>query len=260
MQRDFLFRQWIAFCTLTIAQIKRIFRLWSQTVLPPVVTMTLYFLIFGHLIGSQLQSIQGYTYMQYITPGLLMMAVITNAYGHVTAVVFSARFQHSIEEIVVSSTTNLTYLLANLFGAVLRGLLSGILVFIVALFFTHLPIKHYLMVFLIASLASILLGLLAFINALYARRFDDIAIVPTFVLTPLTYLGGVFYSIHLLPSFWQKLSYFNPILYLINAFRYAFFGFSDVPVDITLLVIIICIVVLFWLCCHLLKKGVGLRS
>ncbi len=252
--------QMVSFYTILETQVRKIIRIWAQTLLPPVITMTLYFLIFGTVIGSQVRDIDGLNYMQYIAPGLIMISTLTNAYSHVTSFVFGAIFQRSIEELLVSPTTNLVILLGYIFGGVLRGFLSAIAVLIVAIFFTHLPIKHPFFAIFVVFLSSVLLSLAGFINALYAKRFDDIMIIPTFVLTPLTYLGGVFYSINALPPFWQHVSQLNPILYLINAFRYSFFGISDVPIFHAMLVSSLFTLALFILCYRLLNKGIGLRQ
>jgi ABC-2 type transport system permease protein len=251
---------WVAFLTILRKEMVRFFRIWSQTLLPPVITMALYLVIFGNLVGSQIGSIQNVSYMQYIAPGLIMMAVVTNAYANVVGSFFGIRFQKSIEELIVAPIPNSLILLGFVAGGVARGLAVGILVALVVLFFTHLHIHNIVVIFSVSFLSALLFALAGFTNALYAKKFDDITIVPTFILTPLTYLGGVFYSVHLLPSFWYKLSLFNPILYLVNAFRYGFLGISDIPVYEAFAILIACCLALFGLNLYLLNKGVGIRT
>lgn len=222
--------QWVAFITLMRREVVRVFRIWPQTLLPPVMTTTLYFLIFGHVIGSRIGTFHGYDYIQFIVPGLIMLSIITSSYSNVSSTFFSAKFQRNIEEMLVSPMSNITLLLGFLTGGILRGIIVGILVSAVAMFFTTIPIHHLFLVLVTVILASGLFSLAGFLNALFARKFDDIAIVPTFVLNPLTYLGGIFYSVDLLPPFWKTISLFNPILHLVNLFRYGFLGISDVSV------------------------------
>ena len=238
----------------------RIFRIWSQTLLPSVISTSLYFLIFGSFIGSRIGLIGEVTYLQFIIPGLVMMSVITNAYSNVVASVFSAKFQRNIEELLVSPLTSTVILLGYIIGGVVRGVLVGFLVFLVSLYFTPLPVTHPWIVVSTILGTAILFSLLGFVNAVFARKFDDIAIVPTFVLTPLTYLGGVFYSVHHLPAFWQKVSFFNPILYLVNSFRYGFLGISDISVSASLITMGLLIAGLWGIALFLLQRGVGLRQ
>jgi ABC-2 type transport system permease protein len=252
--------QLISFLTIIHNQIKRVFRIWSQTLLPSAVTMTLYFLIFGSLIGSQVRDIAGFSYVQYITPGLIMMTVVTNTYGQVVATFFGAKFGRSIEELLVSPTYNITIILGYVFGGLIRGAMTGLIVLGISLFFTHLTVKHIGLALLVILISSVLMSLIALINAIYARKFDDVNFVPSFVLTPLTYLGGVFFSITMLPEFWQKVAMINPLLYLINAFRYSFLGVSDVEIGLALLMSVLFTAALFFVCLQLLRKGVGLRS
>jgi ABC-2 type transport system permease protein len=251
---------WIAFLTILRKESTRFFRIWIQTLLPPAITMTLYFLIFGNLLGSQIGRIAGFTYMQYIAPGLIMMSVITNAYTNVVSSFYGMRFQKSVEELLVAPLPNALLLLGFVAGGVMRGLIVGLIVTVIALFFTHLTIYNLLAIIVVVLFAAILFALAGFTNALFAKKFDDITIIPTFVLTPLTYLGGVFYSIQLLPDFWRHLSFLNPILYMVNAFRYGILGVSDVSVVSALSLLAVCCVALFWLNVHLLNKGVGIRS
>ncbi len=260
MNKQLLKIQWISFSAMLTTQLQRIARLWVQTLLPPIITMSLYFLIFGGVIGSQISKIHGFTYMQYISPGLIMMSAITNSYGHITAVVFGAKFQRHIDELLVSPTSNITILLGYICGGMVRGFISALVVFFVALFFTHIHIMHPFFAILVVFLSSALLSLGAFINSIYAKKIDDVSIIPTFILTPLTYLGGVFYSISALPKLWQEISLCNPILYLINAFRYSFFGISDVPIWDALMMIGFFVLLLFLICYKLLDKGIGMRS
>lgn len=251
---------WIAFISLLRKEIKRFLRIWVQTLLPPLVTMTLYFLIFGNLIGQRLGNIEGYSYMQYIAPGLIMMSVITAAYTNVVTSFFGMRFQRSIEELIVAPLPNYLLLAGFVAGGVARGLLVGVLVTILALFFTQLHVYNIFVLLAIVPMTTILFSLAGFTNALFAKTFDDVSIVPTFVLTPLTYLGGIFYSIDLLPSFWRHISLFNPILYIVNSFRYGLLGISDIPVVTALSIIFLSCVVLFFINLYLLNHGKGIRT
>lgn len=252
-------RHWIAFHTIFSREIRRFLRIWPQTLLPPAITMTLYFVIFGNLIGSRIGQMSGFNYIEYIAPGIIMMAVINNAYANVASSFFSAKFQSHIEELLIAPIPNYLILAGYVAGGAARGLLIGIIVTIVALFFTALPVQHIVMTISMVILSAIMFALGGFINALYAKSFDEIAIIPTFILTPLTYLGGVFYSIDLLPDFWQQVSLFNPILYMVNAFRYGILGVSDIPITFAFAIIILCIISLIIFALHLLNKGTGIR-
>src|SRR6185312_10193236 len=223
----------VALNTLVRREIVRIMRIWTQTLIPPAITMTLYFVIFGKLIGSRIGNIQGdFSYMQYIVPGLVMMSIITNSYGNISSSFFGAKFQRSVEEMLVSPMSNWVILLGYVTGAVARGLVVGLLVLLIALFFTHLHIAHVLITLLSVLFGATIFSLAGFVNAIYAKKFDDIALVPTFVLTPLTYLGGVFYSVNMLSEPWQAISRINPILYMVNAFRFGVLGISDVHIGV----------------------------
>jgi ABC-2 type transport system permease protein len=251
----------VALHTLVRREIVRIMRIWTQTLIPPAITMTLYFVVFGKLIGGRIGTIQGgFSYMQYIVPGLVMMSIITNSYGNISSSFFGAKFQRSVEEMLVSPMSNWVILLGYVTGAVARGLIVGILVLLIALFFTNLQVVHPLITLLSVLLGATIFSLAGFVNAVYAKKFDDIALVPTFVLTPLTYLGGVFYSVTMLGEPWQAISRVNPILYMVNAFRYGVLGISDVNVGIAFVVMLAFVVVLSAIALSLLKRGVGLRS
>jgi len=252
--------QWIAFTTILRKEIKRFTRIWVQTLLPPVITMALYFVIFGKLIGSRIGDMGGYTYIQFVAPGLIMMAVLTNAYSNVVSSFFSAKFQRSVEEVLVSPTPNYVILLGYTMGGVARGLCVGLLVTIMSLIFTHLHIHSWLITFTIVLLTSMLFSLAGFINAVYANTFDDVSIVPTFILTPLTYFGGVFYSISLLPEIWQHISRLNPILHMVNAFRYGILGVSDININNAIIGLSLGVIILFIISLHLLKTGKRLRA
>lgn len=251
---------WIGLKTLVRKEIVRIIRIWIQTIVPPAITMTLYFIIFGNLIGRRIGSMGGFDYMQYIAPGLIMMSVITNSYGNVVSSFFGAKFARHIEEMLVSPMSNATVIMGHVAGGVFRGLLVGVFVTIVALFFTKLEVQHPLITLSIVILSSTVFALAGFINAVFARKFDDISIVPTFVLTPLTYLGGVFYSISLLPEFWQKVSLANPIIYMVNAFRYGILGVSDINITYAYLIVGLFVIGLFSVSLALLNRGVGIRE
>ncbi|MEO5810584.1 MAG: ABC transporter permease [Rhodanobacter sp.] len=251
----------VALGTLVRREIARILRIWTQTLLPPAITMTLYFVIFGKLIGSRIGSIEGgFTYMQYIVPGLVMMSIITNSYSNISSSFFGLKFSRAVEEMLVSPMPNWVILSGYVAGAVARGLVVGVLVLFIALFFTSLDIQHPLITFASVLLGAIIFALAGFINAVYATKFDDIALVPTFILTPLTYLGGVFYSVNMLSEPWQGLSRANPILYMVNAFRFGVLGISDVNVPIAFVVMLGFVVALSVFALHLLKRGIGLRS
>ncbi len=252
--------QWIAFMTILRKEIKRFTRIWIQTLLPPAITMVLYFVIFGKLIGSRIGDMGGFSYIEFVAPGLIMMAVLTNAYANVSSSFFSAKFQRSIEEILVSPTPNYILLLGYVMGGVARGLAVGFIVTLVALCFTNLHIHHAFITIFIVFMTSVLFSLAGFINAVYANTFDDISIVPTFILTPLTYFGGVFYSVSLLSEFWQTVSVFNPILHMVNAFRYGMLGVSDVNIVMALVGLAIAVVFLFAVAMHLLNTGKRLRA
>lgn len=251
---------WTAFSSLLRKEITRFTRIWVQTLVPPVITMSLYFVIFGNLIGSRIGQMNGFSYMEYIVPGLIMMSVITNSYANVASSFFSAKFQKNIEELLVAPVPNYVIIAGYVMGGVVRGLLVGALVTFVSLFFVDLQITHWGIIAATVLLTSIVFSLGGLINAVFARTFDDISIIPTFVLTPLTYLGGVFYSISLLPDFWQAVSKINPIVYMVNAFRYGFLGVSDVNVTTSFSVLAIFIVVLYSIAYYLITKGKGLRS
>jgi len=250
----------VAYATLAGKEIRRIARIWTQTLVPPVITMSLYLAIFGSLIGPRIGTMSGHSYMDYIAPGVIMMAIISNAYSNVVSSFFGARFQRHVEEMLVSPTPNVLILLGYVSGGVARGLGVGLLVTLVAMGFTRLTINHPGITVLVVVLTSALFSLAGFINAIFARNFDDISIIPAFVLTPLIYLGGVFYSIELLPDIWRNLSLINPILYMVNAFRYGMLGVSDIAVGPAITVIVVFTAGLFWFCLWLLNKGIGIRS
>jgi ABC-2 type transport system permease protein len=251
----------VALQTIVRREIVRIMRIWTQTLIPPAITMTLYFVIFGKLIGGRIGNIQGeFSYMQYIVPGLVMMSIITNSYGNISSSFFGAKFQRSVEEMLVSPMSNWVILLGYVVGAVARGLVVGFLVLLIALFFTKLHIAHPIVTVLSVLFGATIFSLAGFVNAIYAKKFDDIALVPTFVLTPLTYLGGVFYSVNMLSEPWQAISRVNPILYMVNAFRFGVLGISDVHVGVAFGVMLAFVVGLTWIALSLLSRGVGLRS
>ncbi|HEY5717910.1 MAG TPA: ABC transporter permease [Motiliproteus sp.] len=250
----------IAFSTILQREIRRFLRIWMQTLLPPAITMTLYFVIFGNLIGSRIGEMDGFDYMQFIVPGLIMMSVITNSYGNVVSSFYGTKFQRNIEELLVSPLPPSVILLGYVAGGMCRGLMVGLIVTCVSLFFTHLQVYSPLVMVSVVLLTSILFSLGGFINAVYANSFDDISIIPTFVLTPLTYLGGVFYSIQLLPEFWQQVSHLNPILYMVNTFRYGILGISDVDIGFAFGIIVLFVVLLYSYAYYLLRIGKGIRN
>ncbi|WP_394261720.1 ABC transporter permease [Moraxella boevrei] len=252
-------KQWVAFTTLTVKEIRRILRIWPQTLMPPAITMTLYFVIFGTMIGSRVGQMGGVSYMQFIVPGLIMMAVITNSYSNVVSSFFATKFHGSIEEMLVSPISKHTILMGFIVGGAFRGLAIGAIVTTLALFFTELSLVNPLITVLSVVLTSVMFSLGGMINAIFARSFDDISIVPSFILTPLTYLGGVFYSLENLSPFWQNLSLLNPIVYMVNTFRYGILGHSDVNVIYSLVAIFIFTAIFYAIAYQLLKDGGRLR-
>lgn len=248
------------FNTIVIREFGRIVRIWGQTILPPAVTAALYFIIFGSLIGRRIGLMGGYDYMQYIAPGLIMMAVITNSYGNVVSSFFGAKFGKHIEELQVSPLPNWLIVLGYIAGGVVRGLIVGTVVTTVALFFTHLAVSNVLVIVTSVLLTSIVFALGGFINAIFAKNFDQISWFPTFILTPLTYLGGVFYSISLLPAWAETASHANPILYMVNGFRFGFLGVSDVDVVLAYSIMLAFALVLFAFAVFLMNRGTGIRE
>ncbi|HLF18680.1 MAG TPA: ABC transporter permease [Candidatus Omnitrophota bacterium] len=251
---------YIAFSTIVRKEVTRFVRIWSQTLIPPVITQALYFVIFGKFIGSQIRDIQGVSYMAFIVPGLVMMAVINNSFSNVVSSFFGNKFQRSIEELLVSPTPNWVVVAGYATGGILRGLCVGSLVFVVSVFFTKPVIHHLGFIFLFIILTSVVFSLGGLLNAIFAKSFDDISIFPMFILTPLIYLGGVFYSIHDLPLFWQAVSKFNPILYMVDGFRYGFYGISDVNVFLSLMLLVIFAAGLGCINLYFLHKGIGLKT
>lgn len=252
-------KQWVAFHTIVTKEVMRFIRIWVQTVLPAAITMGLYFVIFGHLIGSQLAPIQGYNYIDYIVPGIILMAIINNSYANVVSSFFGSKFQRHIEEMLISPMPNYLILLGYVGGGLMRGLVVGVAVTIVAGLFAHLHVHNIAVIIVVVILTSVLFSLGGLINAIYAKTFDDISIIPTFVLTPLTYLGGIFYSVKMLPPFWQHVSLVNPILYMINAMRYGMLGVSDIDYRLALLIVVGFVVGLYLFALFLLRKGTGIR-
>jgi ABC-2 type transport system permease protein len=251
----------ISLITLVRKEIKRYLRIWVQTLVPPAVTMSLYFVIFGSLIGPRIGSMDGLDYIQFMIPGLIMMSVITNSYANVVSSFYSVKFQKSIEELLVSPMPNWAILIGFVLGGVSRGVLIGIIVFFVSLFFyPSFSIANPILTISVLFLTSILFSLMGFINAIFADSFDDISIIPTFVLTPLIYLGGVFYSINILPEFWKNISMINPMLYVVNTFREGMLGVSDVSIPFALAMIVGFIAALSGACLILLNKGIGTRQ
>ena len=250
----------IALGTVARREVMRILRIWSQTLVPPAITMTLYFLIFGKLIGSQVREMDGVRYMDFIVPGLVMMSVIQNSYGNISSSFFGAKFGRHVEELLVSPMPNWVILGGYVAGAVLRGLMVGVIVLGIAMLFTRVAMPHPLVTLTSVLLGATIFSLAGFINAVYAKKFDDVAIVPTFILTPLTYLGGVFYSTSLLPGWAETATHANPIFYMVNAFRYGLLGISDVPLWVAYALMLGFVAVLSALALWLLKRGVGLRS
>jgi ABC-2 type transport system permease protein len=253
-------KQWVGYQTMVRTEVGRIFRIWSQTFLPPAVTTTLYYVIFGTFIGSQVESIEGFTYMQFIVPGLVMMTVITSSFMNTVSSFFSAKFMRQLEELLVSPVSPAVVVAGYVTGGVIRGLLTGLIVLLIALLFTPISLFSIGYIALFSLLTSVFFSLLGLATAIYAKDFNGIQIIPNFILTPLTYLGGVFYSIHALPLFWQKISLANPILYMVNGFRYGFLGLTDVNIVTSTLLLIAMSAGLLWYVLYLFQTGKGLRT
>lgn len=251
---------WIAYLTIARKEVLRFMRIWVQTIFPPVIMVALYFIIFGNLIGSRIGEMDGMTYIDFIMPGLVMMSIITNSYANVVSSFYGSKYSRHIEEMQVAPVPDLVILLGFVTGGVARGMVVGIAVTLVSLIFTDFSIQSPAIVLLVAILTSSLFSMAGMVNAIFANSFDDISIVPTFVLTPLTYLGGIFYSIALLPELWQNVSLGNPILYMVNSFRYGFRGTSDIDLTTAMVVILAFNAVLFMICLILLKRGTGIRQ
>ena len=251
---------WIAYVTLVIKEVRRFTRIWQQTLLPPAITIALYFIIFGGLIGPRIGQMSGFSYMEFVVPGLIMLSVITSSFGNVVSSFFGNKFAGNIEELLVSPMPNYVILLGYITGGVARGLAVGVIVTVLSLFFVDLDVQHPIVTVCVAILTSILFSLAGLVNAVYAENFDDISIIPTFVLTPLTYLGGVFYSMSLLSEFWQGMSKLNPILYMVNAFRYGFLGISDIDISRGFTILTLFVIALFIFALRLLETGKNLRA
>lgn len=254
-----LLLNWIAYRTIVRKEIRRFLRIWVQTITPPAINAVLYLLIFGGLIGSRIRDMGGVPYLDFIMPGIIMMGIIINSYANVSSSFFSAKFQRNIEEMLVSPVSNFTILAGFVTGGVCRGLLVGLVVSLVALGITQITPVSIFLTLIVAVMTAVLFSLGGLINAVYARNFDEISIIPNFVLTPLTYLGGIFYSIDMLPEFWQGVSRFNPILYMINGFRYGILGVSDIPILQTFVVLLAFITVFAGIAYFLLNKGIGIK-
>lgn len=251
---------WTSYYTMVRKEFTRMIRIWSQTLLPPIVTTSLYFVVFGSFIGSQLAQINGYSYMQFIVPGLIMMSMITSSYMNTVSTFYFAKWQRTLDEILVSPTPNWIVIAGFISGGMMRGLFVGGLVLTVSLLFTHLLIHNIVVLLFAGLLTTMLFSLAGLVNGIFAKGFDGISIVPTFVLTPLTYLGGVFYSVNQFPAVWRTVSLFNPILYMVNAFRYGFLGISDVSITLSFSLLIGINVVLLALTVYLFKKGWGFKN
>lgn len=251
---------WIAFKTLVVKEIRRFMRIWIQTIVPPAVSAVLYMTIFGTLIGTRIGQMDGHPYINFVVPGIIMMSIITNSYSNAVSSFFGAKFQNSIEEMLIAPIHNWVILAGFVVGGVCRGLAVGALVAAVSMFYTRITIENPLITIMVVVLTSTLFAIGGVINSVYAKSFDDISIIPNFVLTPLTYLGGIFYSVKLLPDFWYGVSLLNPVLYMINGFRYGILGSSDFPIWWSFFIIVVFIIVLAAIALHLMNKGVGIKS
>jgi len=250
----------IAFYTIVRKEVVRFMRIWSQTLLPPVITQSLYFVVFGAFIGSQINDINGISYMAFIIPGLVMMGVINSAFMNVVSSFYAAKFLKNYEEFMVSPASNPVIIFGYVIGGMLRGLLVGLLIFGVSIFFVRPEIANFGVILIFIVLTAFVFALGGLVNGIFAKNWDDISIFPTFVLTPLIYLGGVFYSISDLPEPWQTVSKFNPILYMVDGFRYGFHGSSDIPVFYSFLMLVGFTIILFGVNVYLMRKGVGLKK
>jgi ABC-2 type transport system permease protein len=251
---------WIAYKTIVVKEILRFTRIWVQTIFPPVITTSLYLLIFGGLMGERIGDMQGVDYLHFIIPGIILMTVIQNSYANTVSSFFLAKFNNSIEELLISPVSYWVILLGYISGGIVRGFVVGLGVFIAVSFFVELQIYNIWIVLMTFLLTAILFSLAGFINAVFAKSFDDISIVPTFILMPMTYLGGIFYSVEILPEFWQTLSKFNPIYYMVDSFRMGFLGSSTTDLLVSMLVLTTMIMVLAIVAFYLLKKGVNIKT
>lgn len=251
---------WVAFKTLVTKEIRRFMRIWVQTIVPPAVSAVLYMMIFGKLIGDRIGVMDGHSYINFVVPGIIMMAIITNSYSNAVSSFFGAKFQNHIEEMLIAPVYNWVILAGFVVGGVCRGLCVGALVAAVSLFFTRIPVENPVITIVVVLLTSTLFAIGGVINSVFAKSFDDISIIPNFVLTPLTYLGGIFYSVTLLPEFWYKVSFINPVLYMVNGFRHGILGSSDLPIWWSFFVIVVFILILAAIALHLMNKGVGIKS
>lgn len=253
-------QKWVAFTTIVRREVRRFMRIWPQTLVPPVITIVLYFVIFGKLIGSRIGEMSALPYIQFVAPGLIMMSVITNSYSNVVSSFFGSKFQSNIEELLVSPTPNWIILVGYVVGGMARGLGVGLIVTLLSLYFADFTLHSLSVTLAIVLMTSLMFSLAGLINAIFANSFDDISIIPTFVLTPLIYLGGVFYSIDLLGEFWKSVSLFNPILYMVNAFRYGMVGITDIDIAWSFAMVSLFSLALFIVALLLLEKGSRLRS
>ncbi|MCL2677138.1 MAG: ABC transporter permease [Streptococcaceae bacterium] len=251
---------WIAGKSLVTKEVTRFMRIWVQTLVPPIITTTLYFIIFGNFVGGRIGQMHGFTYMQFIVPGLIMQAVISSAYANVSSSFFGQKFRDNIQELLVAPVPTHVIILGFVAGGALRGLMVGALVTIVSLLFVPLVVHSWFIIVLTVLLTAVLFSLAGLLNGIFAQSFDDVSIVPTFVLQPLTYLGGVFYSISMLPPIWQAISKVNPIVYMISGFRYGFLGIQDVKLWISISILVLFVLVLYSICYYLISKGKGLRT
>ena len=258
--KKYLVTYWIAYCTIARKEIVRFTRIWLQTLLPPAISMFLYFLIFGSLIGQRIGTMGGFSYMEYIAPGIIMMSIINSAFANVVSSFFGAKFQRHIEETLVAPVPNMVIIAGFVTGGIVRALLVAAIVTAIALLFTPLRIHSLPIMVIVIFLAALAFSLGGLINGIFAKKFDDVTVVPTFLLSPLIYLGGVFYSIELLPEFWQKMSIFNPILYIVNAFRYGMIGQSDIAVTHALFLLVVLVIILAVICMYLLQRGTGIKT
>lgn len=244
--------------TILRKDMQRNLRVWRQSFIPPAISSILYFIIFGNLVGRNVGDLHGFTYSQFIAPGLIMMHLITNAYSNCSSSIFVAKLSHYIEEILVSPLTAFFILLGFMLGGIFRGMVVAGIVTVISFYFTHVHLYSLIIFLIVSFLTAMIFSLAGIINALFAKTFDDINVIPVFVLTPLIYLSGVFYSLHVLPHFWQTVSLFNPLIYIVNSARYGYLGYHGTSVFVAISILMLIAFGLFAFTYYLIKKGYGL--
>ena len=247
---------WIAYKTITIKEILRFVRIWIQTILPPMIVAFLYLLIFGFVVGSRVGQMAGQDYVHYLVPGVILMSAIMHAYSNTVSSFYLTKFNRSIEEILVSPIPDWLIIAGFVTGGIVRGIAVGLAVFMVAWLVVGFALPNLVIFSLILLLTTTLFSIAGFINAIFAKSFDDITIVPNFILMPLTYLGGMFYDVRILPEFWQNVTQINPIFYMIDGFKVAFFGSASIPIIVSIAILLAMIIALFLLAVFLMQRHI----